>query len=260
MRFARFFVLLFAILLILSSVNAIRIDSIDIQIVLDKEGFAHITEKYNLGFFAGELEEFKQTASENSASLDSWQVDYPWFNPQFAELSEISETHITFDESSRALLLDYFLKNRFAELIGNQPRTAEWSIPDRKFSSFMEQSTISIPSNTQIEIKLPAGSVINRNALVQEAQVYGTNVVLSGISTSRVGLMYAVPKPIAQPLDIFSLLGQTNIMFLFSIIVVVVVIFYLKRKTVSSRIEEYIVEHSQIEPHKEGETEFEIEA
>lgn len=260
MNFARALCLLFALLIMVSSANALRIDSIDIEIDLDKEGYAQITEKYNLGFFAGELDEFKEDASGNSASLDAWQVDYPWFDPHFAELSELRETHITFDESNRALLLDYTLKQGFAELTGDMPRTSEWTIPDRRFSDFLEQSTISIPSNIAIKIQLPAGSVINRNELVQEAQVFETTVALSGVSTSKVGLMYAVPKPIAQPLDIFSLLGQTNIMFLFSIIVVVAVLVYLKRESISSRIEDYIVDNSKIEPHKEGEGEIEIEA
>ncbi len=257
---------LLVLLLLLSGAAAVEIGSHTIEIKVDKEGYAHIIETYQLVFESPfEFREFKVKAEENSSSRLAWMADFNWFYTRFGESAnnDVEVSFITFDEINRNLTLDYWLENTFATLIKDEPRETFWSIEDRQLVDFQEGGSINVPQNTRILIILPLEVEINTAQLSSKANAVGNTVELSGIRTNYINLQYTIRKPITSPIGPFeiiqNLFGETsNIVFL-GILLIVLILAAWKRKEIGGKIEDYIVEHSKLESIEEEE-EIELEA
>lgn len=253
----------FAFLLVFAAfASAITIQKLEMAVEIDEAGLAHVTENYSLKFslFSPEFEGFKKNKEENGSSLMAWMVDYDWFFPHFGgePTRAISRSFVEFDERDNILTLDYFLKDKFAIVSSDEPRQTKWKISDNKLKSFEAGGLIVVPENTEIIFRLPSNAEVSKSQLSKQAKVEDSTVILSGISTNFVNLEYSMPKPIvsANPFDEVVKAARSYWVFLLAILLVLAGAAFAKRKEVSKRIEDYIIEHSELEA---GEPEEELE-
>ena len=242
------------------SAAALQLNTHFIEINLDSEGKAQIIEKYELTFFSSlELEQFRGKVSENSSSIDAWKVDYPFFYPRFAEAAgnKLDASFVTFDEEQRTLTLEYFIERPFATMQKDEPRATLWAIPDSQFGAYITQSLIIIPQNTIIRINLPSNGKALPNDIPAEQAIQGNSITVSGITTNNMNIKYVIQKPLSPSFNSFQfvrdfLFQPSNYIYTF-IFVIVIVGIYWKRKIITSKIEKYVEEHSEMEQAKQEE-------
>lgn len=237
-----------ALILILGNVSAISVDNLGIRVNVDGEGHASVRETYSLRFISVfEKEDFNNKAIENSSSISAWQVDYEFFQSHFAgTISDIQTSSITFDNDAQQLTFEYTLKEKFATLKAREQRSDFFEISDRELFAFNDSGTIVIPDNTQIEIVLPQNSQIDSQNLPDKAVIAGTSILLSGIQSNSLNISYRTLKPIAFSGNDF-INGISNFgLLIFAILAGGIVIVYMKREELENKIENYLVEHSEI--------------
>ncbi len=270
----KFVVLVLVFCFIIPAVNSLSVSENLIEILVDDMGNAKITEKYELSFFAGERASFAQTASENKSSIDAWRADFSWFGPHFGEIrggNKIHDVSISYGENS--VSFEYGLDG-IASIEDDTLRETSWKLNENVFQNFISGGQISIPENTKIRFQFFPIDVakISADDLPQEATLLGPNIVeLQGINRTSINIKYTVTKPIVpEGLDLFSLIrgivieiiSDYNLLVLSSLFLLIV--FggaYIKRKEISGRVQEYIVDNSELETGiPEEEIEVEIEA
>ena len=256
--------LLFAFALISLSTfpQALSMESLDIAIRIDQQGNGYITENYMLQFSSPfEFEQFKQSAQENSSSLLSWQADYDFFYTHFVTEAgtRLNSSSITFDEQRKVLTLEYDFKDRFATLIKQEQRTDLYRIDDTKFASFNSAGTIVIPEDTTIRIRVPSNAEIDLDKLPQNVQLAnGNQIVLSGIQSNSIDIEFRVLKPIAPSGNIIP--GVSNVYLTIPILITALILLYTKKEGIEKKIEDYLVEHSEIKSRQpEEELDLDIE-
>ena len=255
-----FFVL--AILLLTLNAQATEVINLEINIDIDNSGNATITENYNLQFISPfEKKEFNDEAIANSSSVSAWQADYEFFIPHFARNTEnINSSSITYDNEAQRLTFVYTLKEPLASLIEQEQRSDLFEINDREFFSFNKSGTIVIPENTEIRINLPSNTQINRDELPSKAVITGSSILLTGIQSNSLNISYIFLKPIA-PTGLQLVEGISNTyVILGPLIILILLIVVVRRQSIEKRIEDYLVEHSEIKsrPPKE-EIDFDLD-
>ena len=235
--------------------------SMTIAMDIDKDGAAHVVETYKIRFEnREEIELFKQEAKENGSSLISWKIDEPWFFPHFGDERSISRSFVFFDEGLNQISLDYFITGQLATLVEDASRETKWKISDRQLKFFSKGGLLVVPENVTIQINLPTGALIAQEQLSSKVKLEGTTALISGISTNYVNLQYSIPKPIA-PLNIFRVFGEllgAHLFLVAALLLLGIVVVVYKREKIVQRIENYIIEHSEIESKAE-EDELELE-
>ena len=237
-----------ALILLIGNASAISVDNLGIRVNVDGDGDASVRETYSLRFISiFEQEDFSQKAIENSSSISAWQADYEFFEMHFARtISDIQTSSITFDNDAQQLTFEYTLKERFATLKTQEQRSDFFEISDRELFAFNDSGTIVIPDNTQIEIVLPQNSQIDSQNLPDKAIIAGTSILLSGIQSNSLNISYRTLKPIAFSGNDF-ITGISNFgLFIAVILAVAAIIIYTKKEELENKIENYLVEHSEI--------------
>ena len=240
-----FFVL--GVLLLALNVNALEVVNLEIVIDLDDSGNAIIQENYNLQFISPfEKEDFNVESIANSSSVSAWQADYEFFIAHFARTTEnINLSSITYDNEAQKLTFEYSLKEPLASLIEQGQRADSFEINDREFFAFNESGTIVIPDNTEIRINLPSNTQINSNELPSKAIITGSSILLTGIQSNSINISYTLLKPIAPTAQLFE--GISNIyVILGPLLILVLLVVLVRRQSIEKRIEDYLVDHSEI--------------
>jgi len=247
------------ILLMSHGASGLRVEQLNVQIDVDSQGFASITENYTMGFISEfEFNEFKDSAQGNAASLGAWEADYNFFGPHFLSSgNQLTSSAITFDESSKTLTLKYGLVRTFAQLESSGQRVDTYSIPDSRLQEFNIAGTIVIPENTTITIRLPANSEVDASQLPAQARVNGNQIILNGIQSNSISIDYSVLKSIAPRSDDL-VQGISNTYIFAPIIALLMVGVYLRRDEIEKRIEDYLVEHSEIKPRESEEIDIDM--
>ncbi|MDO8634074.1 MAG: hypothetical protein Q7K34_02150 [archaeon] len=248
------------------SVHALEVSTHLVEIEVDDDGFASVSEKYNLDFeTTREVLEFKENATRNSSSLLAWQSDYNFFYPRIGQVVQniIEKSSVAYEEETRTLFLSYSLANRFAQISKEEPRQTIWSVPAKNLLAFEVEGLILIPENTSVKISIPQNAEIISLEPTAGIRVENNSVFLSGIRTSSFKLDYSVQKPLSSTFNILEALrafaSSTPNFILLVIALVVAALIYTKRKTVTEKIEDYVVKHSKLEPSK-PEEEIDLEA
>lgn len=258
-------VILVSLMAIAISASALELTTHFIEVEVDETGFARVTEEYQLKFdTVFEVESFKEQVGRNSSSLLAWQADYPFFYPRFGQIAEniIERSSVTYEEETKKLALNYVLANRFAQIKEDAPRETKWAVPSKNLRAFEDDGVIIIPENVSAKIILPRTA--QKILAEPKASIRQENntVLLSGLSTSFFSLEYSTLKPLSSTLNISEILSDffssTPNILMIIIAVTVLVAAYVKRKTITQKIEDYIVEHSHIE-HSEPEEEIDLE-
>ncbi len=248
-------------LLLAHGAAALKVDRLNVQISVDDQGFASVTENYTLGFISDfEFSDFKLEAKKNASSLNAWESDYNFFGTHFAGPTgnTITSSAITFDETSRALTLGYGLEKKFARLQSSEQRSDTYTIQDTQLAAFNVAGTIVIPENTTITINLPVNSQVDASGLPDKVQVInGNQVLLNGIQSNSINVQYSVSKSIA-PSGIEIINGISNIYIFAPVIALLIIGIFAKREEIEKRIEDYLVDHSEIKPRESEEIELDV--
>lgn len=230
--------------------GALGVEKLGITVNVDGQGYASITENYQISFISDfEFNDFKESAKRNASSLSSWQATHDFFKPHFGETAgnSIMTSSITFDEVSRTVILRYSLQEKFAALERSEQRTDFFVVPDSRLAAFNTGGTIVVPDNTRIDVMLPQNSEVDVSSLPEKVEVAGNRVSLGGIQSNSVEIRYSVLKPIA-PSSNDILQGISGIYILAPVIALLLAGIYVKRQEIEKRIEDYLVEHSEIKP------------
>jgi len=256
----------FAIVLILLATNAsaLELNKLDIEINVDDAGFAKIVENYSIKFMSPfEKNDFSVTAIENSSSIQSWQADLEFFSPKFAhnilELSPTPPAKISYDQEAEMLTFEYSLRERFATLESEGQRSDFFVIDDKQLFTFLETSTIVIPENTSIRIRLPQSAEIDASRLPEKVSIIGNVIQLSGIQSNSISIKYRIVKPIAPTSgelienisDIYVILGP--------ILIVLLIGLFIKKEELEEKIEKYLVDHSEIKTRQTEEISLDLD-
>jgi len=269
----RFLKLLLALMAMASFAHAATITQHSIQIDVDTQGFGHVTEKFVYTFDTEQaLVAFRDQAQRLGANLDAWR-SYDATITNYIGTVQPGTGRIGFEETEgdRQVKLEYttesplFVKNEIA-------RQTEYRIDSSAFDSFRKGSVYVIPSNTKIIFNLPKQSTIQVDSLkpeiedpnaIQQAQAdkrifWSGHLSISG----NLGLAFSMEKQIAPATSLTqslkTMIENRQAYGLAAILLVIASLTYFKRKSVQEKIENYLVQHSEIEHSKESE-EIEIE-
>ena len=244
------------VLLGLPLISAVNADTLGIIIEVDSSGKAKITENYRLAFISDfELEDFKQRYNKNSGNLAVWQATYDFFYPHFgpkAGLELAPGASISFDDTSRVLILRYPVEGQFATLLKQEQRSDQFLIENRVMGSFNESGTIVIPENVSIRIILPPNAQINPEDIPAKARLNGNEITLPALRSNTVEIPFSTIKSIL-PTNNDLIRGVQNIYLLIAAALVLVIVVYAKKDDLEERIEGILVSHSEIKARKQDE-------
>jgi hypothetical protein len=252
------FVFFFAMIFFagLADAQYYTISSHTIDISIDEDGFALISEKFYLQFpNEFQLKEFMKKNEEIGISLDGWKTFDSRIHTYIGKESELNRAEVNFVENvERYLEIKYSLNTAIAEKKAEIGRLIEFSLQNKAFDQFLLGGVRIIPENTTITIRLPNFAEIQK-PVKPEGTVTINQVIWQGYkSTNVMELNYKLVKQIAS----ISLVDSTNAIIkspwfiLFVTVAAIISIgIAIKRKIISEKIENYIVENSELSG-KEG--------
>lgn len=268
LKIARIFsILLLSLIFFSLPVGAVKVNNSFIEIKIDKTGFAKITENIWLAFEGlKDMNDFANAKERNQTSITAWNADYEWFNPNFGNMlgdeMRIKSSNIIFEESESKLILEYELAKPFAELASGEARVDLWKIPDKAFSKYIDGGTYRIPENTTIKIILPDDAQVRKDVLSQVVKANENTIELGGTTTKNFGIQYEIKKPISSGVDGFSissiLENRQIITILAGASLIILALLLFKGKEIEGKIENYIVNHTELKKEEEVDSEVDI--
>jgi len=250
-----FFVLLWLVLFSTACQAQFYIlDSHSISISVDSEGKAEqISERYFITFQnEQQLFDFRQTVSEIGASLDGWRSYDSRIYPHIGQEKDIKVSEITFIENEFEpdfLEISYSLSSPLVEKRGETTRVVDYRLATKHFNEFLDGSLWVIPTGTSITVQLPRGAEIEA-PVKPDASINGTTVTWEGyVFGNDLRLEYQTFKQISS-FDLgefIQLMMQSDLFWGFVVLAAIVsVLVFAKRRAISSRIEGYVVRHSDL--------------
>jgi hypothetical protein len=246
------FATLIMIIITTNTILAVKSENLEINIELEKTGGAKITENYKLSFISEiDSDNFKKSAIKNGSSFLAWQAEYEFIKKHINAENLTSNTTIAYEENTNILTLSYVEKN-LAELTKQEQRADYFKIDEKKLSAFNERGSITIPENTKITITLPPNSEVITTNLSPKVKVFGNQIILQGITSNSMTINYILNKPIiGEGNDIIK--GVPNAYIIIAIATIIIILIHLNRDEFEKKIEEFIVEHSEIKAKRTSE-------
>lgn len=251
----------------------IRFDVVshEIKIQVDKEGYAHVTETFELSFpNFYVLQKFKELELA-SVRLEDWQQFNSEVHTYIGTEEDIKpgSAYITF-RADKYLEINYKLKKPIMEKIREEGRMVEYSLKQVYFNKwFLKKPYYEIPDKTTISIILPqratiareAGEGNGRYAIQPEAAVKLTekgNYIVTWIGPQKIigsiKLRYIYMKPLAPNISPAALLqdfikntNREQLTLLAAVVILVALIFYIIRNRVEQAVSKFVLKHSEIE-------------
>ncbi|MAG21876.1 MAG: hypothetical protein CL943_01040 [Candidatus Diapherotrites archaeon] len=252
------FSLLIFTLLLCSIVNAqiFQISTHTIEIDVDETGNAEITEKFFLFFPDNfELREFRDQSESIGVDLAAWQELNNSFKTNIGRPDTVVVSDIGFVETENKYLeLKYTMTEPLMQRTRETSRMIEFALNQKFFNGFLEGDFLVIPSNTTIIIDLPVQAEIVQ-PIKPTASISGNRIVWNGYkSTNVLSLEYVLWKQISS-INLEEILEDIMSSNIFPIIIGIIIILILglfwKRKTISGKIGQYIMEHSDLSKGEE---------
>jgi len=234
------------------------LDSHTIEVNVDPVGNAQVTERYFLTFQnEQQLADFRQTVKEIGASLEGWRSYDSRIYPRIGQENDIVVSGISFIENANSpnfLEINYALKTPIMEKKSETSRVIDYSLRTKFFNDFVQGSLWVIPQGTSITLNIPKGAEIE--GLVRpDATVEGNTITWNGyVFGNELALNYRLFKQIASfdlNLAISELINSEWFWMAAPIAALIALLVLAKRKSISSRIESYIVEHSDLSYEEE---------
>ncbi len=269
----RFLKLLLALMAMASFAHAATLTQHVIQINVDAQGFGQVTEKFVFLFDSErELIEFRSQAQKLGANLDAWR-SYDASITNYVGSIRPGTGRIGYEEKEgdRQVKLEYQTQSPLFTKI-ETGRQTEYSVDSSVFEFFRKGSVYVIPSNTKIIFSLPKQANIKIESLkpeiedpndIQQAQTQKRVFWAGHRSISgNLGLAFSMEKQIAPATSltqsIKTMIENRQAYGLAALLLVIASLAYFKRKSIQEKIENYLIQHSEIEHSKESE-EIEIE-
>ena len=228
-----------------------------IEIEIDEEGYANVTEKFFLSFPTDfQLRDFRARVEENGVRLANWKSFDAKFHTYIGDESLLGRSEVGFVEnSSKYLEMKYDLTEPIMSSRGVASRITEFELRNKFFSQFIREQLWVFPEGTIIIMNMPLGAEIKE--VEPEANVSGNSISWQGYkSKNRLVLKYWLTQQIGS-FDVNAVLQQLMRSGLFWVVVVAIIVIagalYWKRKIISSKIESYVVEHSDFGGKEEEE-------
>lgn len=238
------------------SSQAYIISEHSIKIDVDAQGNAQVTERFFLQFHdQQQLLAFREKSKEIGVRIEGWEAYDEKLHPYIGQQDEIATSKVSFIENDSTFLeMTYSLKSTLMEKKRETTRVIEYSILSKFFNYFISGSLWVIPQNTTIAVNLPPGAELQQ-PIEPEAEVSGNSVTWSGYkNSSKMTLNYRMFKQIAS-FDFGAVLQQLMKSDLFWVLIAIALIvcaaLFLKRKSISNKIENYIVERSDLSKEEE---------
>ncbi len=237
----------------------IKIRKINIKINVNENGFAEISEKYFFDFRNNEeLEYFVETAKKNGSSLLSWNAFDKRIFPHIG-VDEFDTKNATVEFIEKGLTDSYLnisYENKsplFIEEKERSGRFVEWKFNSKKLNSLISRGVIILPENMSIEIILPS------NAEIKESSIETQNgkIVWEGYKTiSQIKIVYIMKENIAPAFNLSLMIqnllsNKESIAFLIAVIAVIGILLSIKKKSITAKIDEFIINNSKIEEREE---------
>ncbi|HID08761.1 TPA: hypothetical protein EYP13_00875 [Candidatus Micrarchaeota archaeon] len=243
-----------SLLLLLSAVFPLAFafspSSVTVTAVVGPDGIASVREDYFFFFRdANEFNAFRSFAELLGNSFQLWianveGVDFH-LGRDYRDLSNISLYWGEIGPNAAKLTVRYSV--RAAVLSRETPTEAEYVIT--AFHIPRQSGAYVIPRGVSIVLVLPQQArIISYEPEVEESR-RGTNMITweGPITTNKIYVRYAVPKPAVAP-SLFELLLNTSYSVYISILfVVLAAVLFLKRDKVRSLIQGYVEQNSQFE-------------
>jgi len=222
-------------------------DSHVIEIRVDAEGNTEIMERYFLSFQnENQKVNFREEVNQIGISIDGWNEYDNRIYPRIGQPADISVQGISFIEDPAALdflEITYNLETPIMEKKLETSRVIEYSLKPKFLNEFTEGSLWLIPEGTSIIGVKP------------DASIEGNTVVWNGyVSGNELFLEYSHFKNITSfdlNQSIQDLMQSDIFLFVVAIVAIGLIIVFAKRKTIETKIEEYIVENSEFHPEEE---------
>ncbi len=245
------FAVLFLAQLVLGQFYVLENHAIEINV--DTEGNAQVTERYYLNFQNEiQLADFRQTVSEIGVSFDGWRAYDSRIYPRIGQEKDIVVSGISFVENTSSLdflEMNYFLKSSIMEKIDETSRVIEYSLKPSAFSSFVDGALLVIPSGTTITIQLPRGveieppvkpdAVVGENTVVWTGYVFGNELELNYLVFKQIS-SFDLDQAIQE-------LMQSELFLIFVVIAALILIILLaKRKAIGNKVQNYVIRHSDL--------------
>lgn len=253
-------------MLFFSGACAYRISKVLIQIDVKDGGTAKVVETYTVDFRnAADLANFRNAVQKNGSSLETWRV-YDSNITTHIDSVKGGTGRVIFEEkeAEKLVSLEYETLDAFMLKKSETSRKIEWGINSAVFGSFEAGSVYAIPNNTDISIVLPKKAVLEIESMIPNADIIGNSINWRGpINVSgKLVLNYSTEKQIGPTIGISSAMqdfvSSDAAPTVAAAIVAVCALAYWKRKAISKKIENYVVDHSKIEA-KQGIEEEELE-
>lgn len=251
-----------ALVFLSSQVLALQLQSHLIEMEVDEGGKAKVIEKYTLLFLdTNEKILFKERAERNSSSILAWKADFEFFYPRFeSQENRVLRSTVSYEQEKNTLLVEYELENPLMTLLEDKPRETRFNFSGKQLNAFIKEGLIVIPSNTLISITLPQRTQIAGEALPTQVEVNENKILIKPISTSHLTIEYIISKPISTRVNSLEIIREffsnsSNVLIIVAALFAIGIIYWKKDK-IEEKIENYIVEHSEIE---RGERDEEIE-
>jgi|GEM_PF-1040616 len=253
---AGFFVIL--VLLSLSSVfgATYTINQQIIDIKINTQGNAIITEEFNL-FFPTERDKinFRESSTTLGSDLEKWKQYNPQFSPSIG-LNNIINGKISYTEGAENILtINYTLSDSLMALGKETTMMSEYQLKANYWNKFYQSGIWIIPDKTEIRIDLPPGADIKDN--VEPAAIITTlgsrkSITWQGYkSANRITLNYVLWKKVTPVVDLNSitsyLFKTTEGLVLIFIAAIIFFAILWKRKTIIKKLEDFVETNSKIE-------------
>lgn len=244
-----------------------------INIDVDSQGYGHVTEQFVFLFNSeSELLDFRNQAQRLGADLGAWQ-SFDSNITNYIGAIKPGSGRIGYEEKEgdRMVKLEYQTEEPLFKKV-ETGRQTEYSVDSSAFQSFQKGSVYVIPSNIKIVFNLPKQANIQTDSLkpeiedpnsIQQIQnekrIFWTgHLSISG----NLGLNFTLEKQIAPGASLTqtlkTMIENRQAYLLAAVLLILASAAYFKRKTIREKIENYLVQHSEIEHTKESE-EIEIE-
>jgi hypothetical protein len=257
MKITKFlFLLVFLMLIGLAFAQTYSITSHTINIQVEADGKASITERFYLYFPTNDDKVFFRGKSiEFGSSIEKWSSFNSRFDPTIGSNNLINGT-ISYNEGEENFLeIRYGLTDSIMAKGKETNLVVEYSIKANYFNKLFQSGIWIIPDNTDLTIELPPGADIREN-IEPKAEIATSGlrklVIWKGYkSGNRLNLDYVLWKKIDPVVDLNSLSTFTfrtstgQIILVISTLIILGILW--KRKKIANKIEEFVESNTKIE-------------
>jgi len=228
----------------------------NIEIKLDAEGKAQVSEKYYLYFSDDTAKlDFRNKSTELGLNLDKWKQFNSVFAPTIGQ-DNLINGKTSYIEGDPALLdISYDLVDSLMDRKRETTLMEEYSIKANYFNKLYQSGIWIIPDNVTISIILPPGAEIRGdvqpNATIENSGSSKKITWTGYASANQLALTYLLWKktdPIIDMAVINDFIFRTNEgIALLAIIGVIIIIVLWKRKKIANKIEGYVEENTSFD-------------